>query len=87
MIAIGVVAVQPVDVSVNDILALPIDTPVTTPVLAFTVATAVLLLVHVPVPDALVSVVDVPAHVPLLPAIAASAFTVTVVVAVQPSRL
>ena len=66
-------------------VAVPADTPVTTPVVAFTVATAVLLLLQLP-PDTVELKVLVPATqidwVPLsVPAVGA-ALTVTVLVAV-----
>ena len=70
------------------IVELPTDTPVTTPVNAFTAATPGLLLLQLPPPVApvLVKVVDKPVHTvaaPLrLPALA-SAMTVTSLVAVD----
>ena len=63
----------------------PAATPVTTPVAAFTDATAGLLLLQVPPPvPLLVKVVDKPAHTdaaPLMVPALASAFTVTSLVA------
>ncbi len=61
--------------------AIPVITPVEEP----TVATAVLLLVHVPLPAASVKVIVDPAQTGVLPEIAAGrALTVTVVVVIQP---
>ena len=50
---------------VYDILAVPEDTPVTTPLL--TVATDVLLLLHEPVADGTLSVAVLPAQIEMLP--------------------
>jgi hypothetical protein len=50
-------------------IAVPIDTPVTTPDDGFTVATETLLLLHTPPLIALVSVADVPGHACGLPPI------------------
>jgi hypothetical protein len=59
------------------------DTPVTTPE-AFTVATLVLALLHVPVPVASLSVVVKPTHVDAIPVIAAGeVLTVTGIVVKQ----
>ena len=65
------------------IVAVPADTPLTTPVEALTVATAVLLDVYVPPLVAEVNVVDAPAHtveVPVRGSTVGSAFTVTTLV-------
>ena len=65
----------------------PAAAPVTTPVVAFTVAAAVLLLLHAPPPlPLLVNVVDEPAHTADAPVIApalARALTVISCVAVE----
>jgi hypothetical protein len=64
--------------------AVPAETPVTSPVLVFTVATAVLLLLHVP-PVAVFERVVVPfEHKVVFPVIGARGLTVTVVVSEQP---
>ena len=70
-------------------LAVPALTAVTTPVLELTVALAVLLLDHVPVPDALARVVVPPGkHKLAKPVFALGiALTVTMVVLAQPSEL
>jgi len=61
-----------------DITVVPIDVPVTTPVLKLTEATAGLLLVHNPPVVALVNVPELPTHITEVPTIAAgTAFTVT----------
>jgi hypothetical protein len=66
-------------------VAVPEATPPTTPVPDITVATLVLLLVHVPPPVLLVKVVELPTHMLVEPAIAAGlAVTVTVAVTRQP---
>ena len=65
------------------IVAVPADTPDTTPVLALTVATDVLLDVYTPPDVADVNVVDAPAHIVAVPvrgSTVGSAFTVTVLV-------
>jgi hypothetical protein len=54
--------------------------PVTTPVALFTVATAVLLLLHVPPVMALVSVVVVPGHICVSPILVTRVFTVAIIV-------
>jgi hypothetical protein len=80
-----VVLLQPVEVCVKVKVAVPPDTPVTTPAFV-TVATELLLLAHVP-PVVGDSVVVKPAHIVELPVtlIVGKAFTVTVdVVLVQP---
>ena len=76
-----IVAVHP-PAAVNVIVAGPGDTPPITPPL-FTVATDVVLLVHVPLPAASVNVVVVPTHRPVLPVIGDIGFTVTTFVATQ----
>ena len=59
-------------------------TPVTTPVAGFTVAIAVLLLLHVPVPEASVKTSVAPGHIGVVPVIVGGiAITLTVVVAIQ----
>ena len=64
-------------------IEVPNATPVKSPVVDPIVATAVLLLVHVPPVDELVRVVVEPLHTVVVPAIAAGeGFTVTIVVAV-----
>lgn len=77
------VAAQPVG-SVYVISAVPVATAVTRPVVDPIVATAVLLLVHVPPGIELVSVVVLPAHNELSPDIGASALTVTTCVVKHP---
>lgn len=82
----GVLVVQPVEVSLNEIVDVPVDTPVTTPLPETTVATLVLVLVHVPAPDASLRPVVKPRHAKGLPDMLAGAGkTVTVVVAVLPA--
>jgi hypothetical protein len=67
------------------IVARPVFTPVTTPVLAATVAIKVLLLLQVPAPAASVKVNELPGHTGTLPLMAAGcAITLTTVVAIQP---
>ena len=62
-------------------IAVPADTPVTTPVPGTTVTTVVVLLLHVPPPASLNVVVD-PTHTDAVPEIAeGNGFTVTVLVA------
>ena len=75
-----VVVIQPVNVLVKVKVALPADTPVTTPALV-TVATPGALLVHVP-PETGNKVVVAPTQIVLVPSIltTGSAFTVTVAV-------
>jgi hypothetical protein len=73
-------AMQPAPV-VNVIIEVPADTPVTMPVVP-TVATDVLLLLHVPPPEP-TSVVVAPTHTELVPVIPGSGFTVTTAVAVH----
>lgn len=73
------------------IVALPAATPVTTPVVAFTVATFVVVLVHVPplFPLALKLMVD-PAHTdeaPLMVPASGSEFTVTTIEATDEPQL
>lgn len=63
---------------------LPAVSPLTTPVDAPIVATAVLLLAHVPPATAQLSVVVVPVHNVVLPVIAGRAVTLTVVDLPQP---
>ena len=73
-------------VTVYVIVAVPAATPVTTPVLEFTVATAVFDDVHTPPAVALVNVVVEPAHTSVVPLIAATtgiALIVTVVFTVE----
>ena len=63
---------------------MPADTPVTTPVPGTTVATVVVLLLHVPPPTSLKVVVD-PTHTDTVPVIEdGNGLTVTTVVAKQP---
>lgn len=65
-------------------MVVPPDTPATMPVVTPMVATAVLLVVHVP-PPVLLSVTGDPMHIVVLPVIAdGSGLTVTVVTAVHP---
>lgn len=62
--------------------------PVTTPVVVFTVAFVVALLLHVPPPVALASVVVEPMHTDGVPVFTeGAAFTVTNVVRSQPSAV
>jgi hypothetical protein len=76
---ITVIAAHP-DGKVYMIVAVPPATPVTTPVPVPTIATAVLLLLHVPPPDASLSVVVKPGQTTVVPVIGETvAFTVTVV--------
>ena len=64
---------------------MPEATPVKIPVDEPMVATAVLLLVHVPPPDVLLNVAVVPGHAVNVPVIAAgNGLTVKVVVLIQP---
>ena len=67
------------------ITVVPVLMPVTIPVPGFTVAMAVLLLLHVAAPDASVRANEKPGHTGVLPVIAdGKAITVTVAVAIQP---
>ena len=70
-------------------LAVPVLIPVTTPVLRFTLARDVLLLLHVPVPAGLLSVVvPLGMHSVAVPVLAPGiAFTVTTAVLAQPKEL
>ena len=80
------VARHPVD-NVYDMVAVPAETAVTRPEPSMA-ATPVLLLVHVPPLVAFASVVVRPLQTLVLPVMTAgTAFTVSVVVAVQPSTL
>jgi hypothetical protein len=66
-------------------VVVPPPAPVTRPVAEPMVATAVLLLIHSPLPVALVSVVVVASQIAKVPAIATGVgFTVTVVDLIQP---
>ena len=66
-------------------LATPADTPQTMPVVLPAVATAVLLLAHVPPVVALVRVTQLPTHIVNVPVMAAGmGLTVMVVVVKQP---
>jgi hypothetical protein len=66
----------------------PADTPFTIPENVPIIATAVLLLLHVPPGVGLVSIVVVPRHALSRPDIGlGSGFTVTVVIAVQPNNV
>ena len=78
------VLVQPEEVSLNVIVVVPADTPVTTPVDTLIVATPGVLLAHVPVPSGFVSVVVDAGHMVVEPAIALIGTGVTVVVAFDP---
>lgn len=62
---------------------MPAVTPVTMPVVLFTVAIAVLPLLHTPPVVGLVSVVVVPAHKPAVPLMAPTALMVIVRIAAQ----
>src|SRR5580704_13128122 len=62
----------------------PTNIPMTTPV-AFTVATAVVPLLHVPPVAASERAVVVPKHIPILPVIADIGFTVIILVTAQPA--
>lgn len=74
----GIKLAHPDEVRVNVMFTVPADTPVTTPVDAPTVATVVLLLLHVPLPDASVRVIVEPWQTDGLPAgVAGPALTVT----------
>ena len=66
------------------ITELPADMPVTAPVPAITVATAVLLLLQVPPATVLLNVFAAPMHIPKVPVIGAVALTVMIFVAMQP---
>lgn len=66
------------------IVAVPAAIPDTMPVVAGTVATAVLLLLHVPEPVAFDSDVAEPEHMLPIPVIGSSVLTVTTAVAMQP---
>jgi hypothetical protein len=77
-----VVALQPADVRV--MIVVPAATPVTTPVLEFTVATLVVPLLHTPLEMSLSDVVDV-SHTLVVPVIApGAAFMVIAFVTTQP---
>jgi hypothetical protein len=79
-------ALHPVG-SVYEIVVMPMATPLITPVEEPTVATAVLLLLHVPPDDAEVSVVVLPTHVTAVPVIdAGKGSTVTTVVVEHPGE-
>ena len=68
------------------IVAVPAATPVTAPVIEFTVATAAFDVVHTPPDVVLVKIVLEPIHAFVVPAIAASvgnAFTLTVACALE----
>jgi hypothetical protein len=67
-------------------LTTPVLTPLTTPA-EFTVAIAVLLLLHVPPVGVAASVIVVPRHIELLPDITAPAVTVTSLVALHPPEV
>jgi hypothetical protein len=71
-------AVQPVEVSVNVIFAVPDETPPTTPE-ADTVATPTALLLHVPAPVASLNVVVAPAHIVPVPDIVPAPATIVCV--------
>lgn len=67
------------------IIVVPADNPDIVPLVTPMVATAVLLLLHVPPGELLLIVIDDPAQTPVAPVITADAgFTVTIVVTVQP---
>jgi len=67
------------------IVALPEIPPVRRPDVAFTDATLLLLLLHVPPPVGLPSIWPEPEHTCRLPVIASgTAFTVTILVCIQP---
>jgi hypothetical protein len=85
-LTVTVVAIlHPLDAAVNVMVAVLAVTPVTVPVIKFTVATDVLLLVHVPNPAASLNVVFEPLHTVIVPKIlGGAAFTVTTVVADPP---
>jgi len=72
--------VHPVEFNVNVTTAVPAEMPVRIPEVEPIVATAVLLLVHVPAPVASVRVALLPTHIVVEPDTAATALTVTVVV-------
>jgi len=85
LIVTGIEVLQPVVVSVKDIVAVPPETPVTTPLPPLVPAMLLLLVVHVPAPEALLSVVVRPIHAAVVPDIlAGKANIVTVLVAVFP---
>ncbi len=86
LIVTGTEVLQPVDVSVKDIVAVPPDTPVTTPLPPLVPAMLLLLVVHVPEPDASLSVVVSPTQAAVVPdMLAGKGKIVTVVVAVLPA--
>ena len=67
-------------------VATPALTPVTTPLLLFTVAVPVAALLHVPPPVVVVSVAVPPTHTAAIPLIAAgTAYTVTIFTDAQPA--
>jgi hypothetical protein len=68
-------------------IVLPVDMPYTTPAVTSTVATELLLLLHVPPVGESLSVVVLPAQIIVLPVTGTIAFTVTVVVATQPAAV
>jgi hypothetical protein len=77
-------ALQPVAVSVNDILTVPMDTPVTTPVADPTLAMPVELLAQVPLPVVSDNVMAEPVHTVSGPRIGEGlAITVTTAVEIQ----
>ncbi len=80
-----VTEMQPAPDRINDMLAVPVATPVTIPVADPTVALVVVLLAQVPPPEVLMMVVVPPAQMLLLPEFAGSAaFTVTVMYLAHP---
>lgn len=79
------VRIQPVELRVKSMMDVPLDTPLTTPVLPI-VATDNELLLHVPDPEGSVSEVVPPTHTTGVPLINdGKGFTVTTTVAVHPA--
>jgi hypothetical protein len=81
----GVVVLQP-DEKVSVMVAVPTATPDTTPLADPTVATEVLLDVHVPLSASLRVVVE-PTQAVTVPVVAGAGFTVSVIVAVEVNPL
>lgn len=65
-------------------IAVPAETPITTPDTVPTFAIAILLLLHVPPPGAPTSVVDPPWHTAIAPLIDGNGLTENDIIAMQP---
>jgi hypothetical protein len=80
-----VTAIHPVENILYVIVAVPVDTPLTIPVVSPTVAIAVLPLLQVPPPVPSASVVVAPVHTVVMPVIpAGDGYTVIAIAIVQP---